>query len=409
MAKLNIAHLHAVDQAGGGAKIVRNLHTELRNSTGFGSRLFVGEKNTELDGVIELPSIPGEKQMNGFIERYLSLDGLAAPSSFLYPKIIQDYGPDILHIHNIHGRYFNILNMKRLSGNIPLVWTFHDMWPLTGRCVHSYDCEKYTDTCHECPYLYTERPVSFDTTKVLHILKKKMFEKGIDNIIVPSKWMGRMVHGSFFDGTRWDHIPHGINSNIFFPHPADKARDELNLAHDSTIILFISNGLSNPIKGMKSLLTALNNIPSEENVSLLAVGSQELDADYIPDHLNLNTPGYIDNSDLPVAYSAADITVVPSLYESFGLVATESMACGTPVVAYETSGLQEQVTSSTGWLAKFRNIDSLSEKINEAIINKKQRQTKGENARKRVIEKYNQKRFINDHKKLYARVDANKN
>jgi glycosyltransferase involved in cell wall biosynthesis len=80
------------------------------------------------------------------------------------------------------------------------------------------------------------------------------------------------------------------------------------------------------------------------------------------------------------------------------------MSCGTPVVSYKTSGLQEQITDSTGWLAEFMNIGSLTENIRKAVTDEEQRQRKGKNARKRVVQNYNQQRFIDDHKRLYSRI-----
>lgn len=404
MSKTKIAHLHTIDQAGGGAKIVRELHTELNTDEKFSSRLFVGEKKTNIDSVTELPSIPFEKEFNRFVEQILSFEGLAAPSSFRYPKIINNYDPDIIHLHNIHGNYFNIINIMRLLEDVPAIWTFHDMWPLTGRCVYSYDCEKYTDVCHNCPYLDISKQISFDSTKQLHKLKKKIFDFCNPYIISPSKWMTENIRKSFFETSTVEHIPHGINTDFFMPKPTIESRKEFDIPQNSTVVLFISNGLSTPRKGMNHLLSALHKIKIED-ITLFAVGGEEMSEDKIPNNFQLFTPGYIDNDKLPFAYSAADLTVVPSLYESFGLVATESMSCGTPVVAYDTSGLGEQITDTTGWLAEFKNPDSLASVIEEAIKNKERRQTKAQKARQRVKKKYDQQRFFTDHKAIYEQVN----
>jgi glycosyltransferase involved in cell wall biosynthesis len=404
MSELDIAHLHTIDQAGGGAKIVRKLHTELTNSSKFDSRLFVGNKQTNREDIIEIGSSDIETRVTNFLERILSLDGLGSPSSFLHRKKIKNYSPDIIHLHNLHGQYFNFLNIGYLSDICPVVWTFHDMWPMTGRCAYSYDCDKYTDTCHDCPYLDTAKSVEFDSTMLLHKLKKNIFKRADANIIAPSQWMEENVRESFFNTDNLYRIPYGIDTDFFSPIHDQKRRRLSDIRNDSIVILFIANGLSNPRKGMKHLLTALSNIPEKDDISLLVVGGEDLPESRIPEQLDLHVPGYIENNELPVAYSTADVTVVPSLYESFGLVATESMSCGTPVVSYKTSGLQEQITDSTGWLAEFMNIRSLTENIREAVTDEEQRQRKGKNARKRVVQNYNQQRFIDDHKRLYSRI-----
>lgn len=404
MSELDIAHLHTIDQAGGGAKIVRKLHTELTNSSKFDSRLFVGNKQTNREDIIEIGSSDIETRVTNFLERILSLDGLGSPSSFVHAKTVKSYAPDIVHLHNIHGGYFNFLNVERLSNICPIVWTFHDMWPITGRCTYSYDCNKYSGTCHDCPYLDINKSVEFDSTTLLHKLKKTVFNRANANIIVPSRWMEEKANKSFFHTENLYRIPHGIDTDFFSPVQDKRRKESYNIRDDSTVVFFIANGLSNPRKGMKHLLTALSNIPEKDDISLLVVGGEDLPESRIPEQLDLHVPGYIENNELPVAYSTADVTVVPSLYESFGLVATESMSCGTPVVSYKTSGLQEQITDSTGWLAEFMNIGSLTENIRKAVTDEEQRQRKGKNARKRVVQNYNQQRFIDDHKRLYSRI-----
>jgi glycosyltransferase involved in cell wall biosynthesis len=276
------------------------------------------------------------------------------------------------------------------------------MWPLTGRCVYSYDCDKYAKTCQDCPYLETSKKIMFDSTKQLHKLKKRIFDDCNPHIVVPSKWMLDKVNQSYFDNSRINYIPHGIDENFFSPQMKN-SRKILGLPDDKIIILFISNGFSTPRKGMRYLASSLEKIP-DDNVTLFAVGGSDLPNHKIFDKFDTHTPGYIKNSKLPAAYSAADVTVVPSLYESFGLVATESMSCRTPVIAFNTSGLQEQITDSTGWLAEFKSSKSLTEKIREAIQDRQQRKMKGKKARKRVLDKYTQSRFVNEHKNLYKRI-----
>lgn len=402
MSEIKVAHLHTVDQAGGGAKIVRNLHERINKDVDFSSFLFVGEKKTDINKVIELPSLPLEKKFNKFFEHVLSLEGLASPSSLRSYKNIFDFDPDIIHLHNIHGNYFNFLNLNRLPDEMPVVWTFHDMWPLTGRCVYSYDCDKYTKTCQNCPYLDTSKKIMFDTTKQLHKLKKRIFDSFNPHIVVPSSWMMDKASQSYFNNSRINQIPHGIDENFFSPKMKNP-RKIFGLPDDKFIILFISNGFSTPRKGMRYLINSLENIP-DDNVTLFAVGGNDLPKHEVLDRFDTHTPGYIKNDKLPVAYSAADITVVPSLYESFGLVATESMSCGTPVIAFNTSGLQEQITDSTGWLAEFKSSKSLTEKIREAIQNRQHREMKGKKARERVLDKFTQSRFVNDHKNLYKKI-----
>jgi glycosyltransferase involved in cell wall biosynthesis len=400
---MRVAHLHSTDKSGGGAKIVRELHTRLNDYKNVESCLFVGEKNTSDQHTKQIPSLPLEKRFTVFVEQVLSLDGLGAPSSFNFPRIINRYNPDILHLHNLHGGFFNIGAIPKLRTDIPVIWTLHDMWPLTGRCTYSFDCAKFHHHCSNCPYLDTPRRIRFDSTKHLHRLKKSLFSDREYTFIAPSSWMRDQFMDSFLNKNDIKIIPHGIDINFFSPQPVTCSRRKFGISKESTVLLFIANGFDKQVKGMTDLYCAINQIP-RDNVTILAIGDTTLPAEFLPDGLDIITPGYIDGDLLPAAYSAADLTIVPSLYESFGLVATESMACGTPAVAYATSGLKEQITESTGWLATPGDPGSLAAEITDAIENPQQLQQSGEKARRRVKRHYSQRRFVREYLQTYEQM-----
>jgi glycosyltransferase involved in cell wall biosynthesis len=171
-------------------------------------------------------------------------------------------------------------------------------------------------------------------------------------------------------------------------------------------LLTLANGFDNPIKGLAHLVKAFEYVPKrcQDNISLAILGDSDIRKEIFPAWLDVHVVGRLANVGMPQAYSVADVTVVPSLYESFGLVATESMACGTPVVAYRTSGLAEQVTDKTGRLAEPFEPASLGEAMLSAIQNKEDRKRKGRHAKQRAHSKYDISRFLDGHRELYSTI-----
>lgn len=400
---MNVLHVHTTDQGGGGAKLVSTLNRELGERDGVESTLVVGEKESDDDSVRQLDLLPLEATFNLGLERVLSLHGLGSPSTLRFPRLLDRYDVDLVHLHNLHGRYFNAYNVRRIPAEIPVVWTIHDMWPLTGHCSVSFDCDRFEQGCGSCPYPDTYPPIEIDTTALMHRVKRRMFDRDDLTLVTPSEWMLERVRRSHLRSRESVHVPHGIDTETYTPSPDGDERETFDLPAEATVVLFLANGFSQRVKGGEQLLQALNSLSRAEDVTLLAIGGTDFRETELADSYDLRLPGYVaDEGTLRDAYNAADVAVVPSLYESFGLVATESMACGTPVVAFETSGLAEQITDECGWLCEPFDPSALAEGIDAALADESTRRAKGRAARRRVESEYGLDRFVDDYLDVYA-------
>jgi len=402
---MNVLHIHTRDQGGGGAKMVSNINERLNREFKVDSKLLVGYKLTESDSVWEFDQTLPERAFNRLFENVMSFNGLGSFRSFWTQKIIRDNDIDVIHLHNLHGRYFNFLNIELIPETTNVVWTFHDIWPMTGGCTYSYDCTKFEATCGSCPELENYPSMKIDTTPILHKLKTNIFNKINITGIAPSRWMVKNIEKSRLSVNDVRHVPNGIDTGMFYPRDRRRSRNNWDIDKDRTIVLFAANNIYNPQKGMRFLISALKDLSyNETELGLLVIGGDAPILNELPPEYEYTSPGYIPEEMLPLAYSAADLSVVPSKMESFGLVATESMACGTPVVAFNVGGLGEQITSDTGWLVSPYDTDQLASTIESVLSDEELLKEKGQNARERVINKYDIQQCVDEYRSIYDDV-----
>ena len=193
-----------------------------------------------------------------------------------------------------------------------------------------------------------------------------------DRIVAVSEHeRGNMIDFYEAPGDRIQVIPCGVDMDVFKPMPRDEARRELGLG-DENVLLYV--GRVQPLKGPELLLESVARLDLNEGLKVLIVGGDVTGDEEVTkvrrlaeelgiDHL-VSFEGTVPHRRLVHYYNAADLCVVPSFYESFGLVAAEAMACGTPVVATAVGGLPETVKDGlNGSLVRDRNPEVLAEKI----------------------------------------------
>jgi glycosyltransferase involved in cell wall biosynthesis len=293
--------------------------------------------------------------------------------------------PDIIHLHWIPQGFVSINSLQNIA--CPIVWTLHDSWPFTGGCHLPYDCERYKDSCGSCPALgsTSEQDISRWVFK-----RKKQAWKSLDiTLVSPSFWLARCAQeSSLFGGRRIEVIPNGLDLSTFQVMDKQSARSFFSLSGKTKVILFCAvNGLQDHNKGFHFLRSALADLAKSghgANLELAIAGS--IIQDDLPD-LGVKTTqfGYIrDDYILNRLYSAADVVIIPSYQEAFGQTATESMACGTPVIAFAATGLLDIVDHQVnGYLARPFDTLDLAEGIHW-VLELADYSTLSKNARKKV-------------------------
>lgn len=277
-------------------------------------------------------------------------------------KWVKDYDPDIVHLHNIHGYYLNselLFNYLKES-NKPVIWTLHDCWSFTGHCAY-FDyigCEKWKTGCHNCQ-LKKEYPGSLflDNSKHNYIKKKEIFSN-LKNmtIVTPSCWLAGLVKQSFLANYNIQVIRNGINTDVFKPSVSN-IRSKLGIG-DRIMILGVA-AIWNQRKGLSSFIELRSLLP-KERYAIVVVGLTSKQVDSLPAGI-VGIEETENISELVELYSAADVFVNPTLEDNYPTTNLEAIACGTPVVTYNTGGSPESA-SKYGFVVE-KDVNQLAEAI----------------------------------------------
>jgi putative colanic acid biosynthesis glycosyltransferase len=271
--------------------------------------------------------------------------------------------PDIIHLHNIHGYYLNYKLLFEFikKNNIPVVWTLHDCWSFTGHCAH-FDfvgCEKWKKTCYKCPQK-KEYPKSFffDSSHSNFETKKTVFSD-VENLtfITPSEWLANQVKASFLKNYPIQVINNGIDLHIYKPTISDFRSQ--NRITNSFVILGVAF-MWGKRKGLDFFYELSKKLESDEIIVLVGLTKKQISS-LPPKIIGLERTNDIQS--LVKIYSAADVFVNPTLEEVFGMTNIEAIACGTPVITFNSGGSPECLDRSTGVVVEKGNLLELRNAI----------------------------------------------
>ena len=275
--------------------------------------------------------------------------------------------PDIVHIHNIHGHdcHFEILFKYFRENNIKVFYTFHDCWAFTGYCPHfaMVKCNKWLDSCHSC-ILRKRYSWFFDRSDSNFIRKRKALE-GLDlTIITPSEWLGSLVKKSFLKKYPVKVINNGIDLNVFKPTES-QFRSKYGL-ENKKIVLGVSC-VWDERKGFDVFIELAKSLPSD--YAIVLVGTNSDNDKQLPDNV-ISIHHTQNQEELAMIYTAADVFVNPTREENYPTVNMESLACGSPVITFETGGSPEMLDESCGSVVAYDDIQSLKNEITRVCSEK---------------------------------------
>jgi len=312
---------------------------------------------------------------------------------------------DIINLHWVAGTLDYVTAPKALNGK-RVLWTLHDMNSFTGGCHYSGDCKKYELSCSACPQLG-----SIDNTDLAYqIWNHKLYAyQNIDlTIITPSRWLGSCAYKSkLFSGFPIHVIPNGLPVKIFKPYPKSEIRSELNIPQNAKVILFGAESIDNKRKGFKLLLDSINNLsPVADSPYILLTFGHFSNNKKISCKYPIYNLGHIGSElQLALAYSAADVFVIPSIEDNLPNTVIEAMACGIPVVGFKIGGVSEIVEHKrTGFLVDPKDINGLKKGIEWIFIASETNEFMLNVCRKKAISKFSIESQAQAYYKLYQDI-----
>lgn len=336
--------------------------------------------------------------IHGLLTRFFDRHGFGSKCDTLkLIKQIKEINPDIIHLHVIHGYYINIkiLFDYLAVANIPIVWTFHDCWAFTGHCTN-LGCNRWVNGCYSCPQK-KEYPSSFwlDNSKNNYRIKRTKFNSvRFTTIVTVSKWTYNQVKESFLKEHVLKTIYNGVDLDLFSPKTNCKeVRNKLGIIANFMIVGVSSGWGSRRFEDFIKLSKLIDN-----DIIIVLVGISEKQRKCLP----LNIIGIArteDASQLAEIYSAADFFLNLTYEDNFPTTNIESLACGTPILTYNTGGSIEAVSSPTGFIVEQGDILGVMDAIRNVKANGKSSYTKA--CRERAEKLYNQADRYNEYINLY--------
>lgn len=323
-------------------------------------------------------------------------------ATYKFIKEIEIINPDIIHIHNVHGYYVNIEILfeyiKQTKKKV--VWTLHDCWTFTGHCSH-FDyigCSKWKTECYSCP-----QKGAYPTSKILDNSKNNYYKKkkaftGVENltIVTPSSWLANLVQESFLKDYSIRTINNGINLDIFKSIDSN-FRNQYGI-ENKFMILGVSS-VWGKSKGFEYFIELSTQLQDDEVIVLVGVLEEQIKI--LPKNI-IGITRTNDIQELVGIYSTADVFVNPTLEDTFPTVNLESLACGTPVITFNTGGSVECIDDRCGIIVEKENFDELLNAIEKVKANEKNAYT--EECMSKARKLYNKNDRFNDYICLYKDI-----
>jgi glycosyltransferase involved in cell wall biosynthesis len=448
-----ILQVNLQSDRGGDGRIVSALHDRYR-SLGFPASLLVGRGRVTAESEDLLPN---DGYRSGWARAWLTLAERYRPQDMQTSKVakllswiaelnrrrrihegFEDFEfpatlpvisgmirerPTILHLHNLHGGYFDLRALPALSHLTPVVLTLHDQWTFTGHCGYSFECERWRLGCGHCPDLTIYPGIPKDRTAENFILKREIFSRTRLYLTTPSRWLMNMAEQSLLAPAVEEArvIPNGVDTSLFHPGDKTKERSRLDLPRDSMIFLFAGSVARSDHQTDRRLLgSAIDYLRVKGPVdrTMVFLGSAQNSNERVDGVRIIHRTYEREISRVAGYYRASDIYLHLARADNYPTAVLESLACGLPVLATDVGGIPEQVKSlwasrnasrsperdANGILVDADDIMSLGKALELLMLQKHLRGRLGDNGAKAAASEFSIIRQVERNLEWYAEI-----
>ena len=359
---MKVVQINVTANSGSTGRIAESIGAAAQNA-GFESWIAYGRHaNKSSSHLIRIGS-KFDYWEHGIESRLFDNHGLAsrtATASFL--KTLDGIKPDLIHLHNIHGYFFNYRMFFQYvqEKNIPLVWTLHDCWAFTGHCAHfSYEkCNRWKSGCFDCPKKKTYPACYFlDRSKNNYKQKKSCFNSTREMVIVSvSQWLDDLVSDSFLKAQKHMVIRNGVDTDAFSPcSNMEQIKRKHQIRADETMVLGVTSVWSKK-KGLYDFIELSKQVSPKVKIVLLGLTQKQIRI--LPQTI-IGIERTESVQQLAEYYSAADLFLNMTYEDNYPTTNLESISCGTPCLTYCTGGSPESITPETGFVVPQGDLKSV--------------------------------------------------
>ena len=399
----------------GGAAVAANRLMKALINHGVKAKMLVRDKESDSLTVVGLPKSPmlhwhflWERLVifvrSRFSRKHLFEIDLANTGSDItgLPEFRE---ADVIHLHWINQGMLSLGGIQKiLRSGKPVVWTMHDIWPATAICHLTLGCRSFMSACKSCRLL----PGGSTLAQGVWRKKQRLYEDENIYFVACSHWLEAEAKSSaLLRGHKITSIPNPIDTHIY-NNRCDKqeVRQQLGLPADKKLILFVSQRVTNPNKGMDFLIEACRQLKDLPQLGVVILGGH---AEDVADQLPFETYplGYVNDEHRIVdIYNAVDVFVLPSLSENLPNTIMEAMACGVPCVGFRVGGIPEEIDhKQNGYVADYRHAEDLARGI-RWILTEADYESLCQHAVQKVAQNYSQQSVALKYLDVYQQAMA---
>ena len=364
-------------------------------------------QTSEISESVNLFPGPGRRAIAELVRGYEVVTGRQSTYQFWSRKIFElpeFKEADLIHLQVVNDHLLTVESIVEISKSKPTVWTWHDLWPLTGHCIFPGTCQRWAKGCGDCPSLDSPLEVLWDRTKLERQRKRDAFSSTQLNVHVTTDWMRKKV-GDKISGwnTKMFQFPFGIDTKKF--HPGDKTIARNFFGIDPQAFVVAARATDDGRKGFIELVKGLEKVvDSGRAVLLLTLQQQGLVSKISERVRSIELPWTNDRSNLAMFYRAADVFAMPSSSETFGMMTLEAMACGVPVITVEGTASSE-VASCVDLEVQTENlVENLANKISFCFDNPESIVRSAKEARARAESVFSLEAYLSNLTGMYEEV-----
>lgn len=405
MYNMNILQINNTDLAGArfnGYNIMTRCHDE-----NFHMKQLVLDKYSTEPNVISFADSICTSSIYINFERKHSIHSVIIPYGRKIMGMSEFQEADVVHYHLIHNGVLSLLDMPMMFDAKKSVWSIHDPWIFTGHCIHPIECRKFLNGCIGCEHLERYFPMQEDRAHEMWCLKQKVFKCLDVDIVVASKWMEKLVRESPLT-SHWQkihRIPFGVDLCLYGEagKKRQQLRRKLQIPDDAVVLFFRAD--KSEYKGLSYIEAMLEKLHVSNKVVLLTVGEKGLLKRLSSCYKVIDNGWLNDEAKMVELYGMADIFLMPSVAEAFGVMAVEAMAAGLPVVVMEGTALPSVVNAPrAGCVFGRGNIEEFTAIVESLIVYAEKRHAMGKKCRRLAEAEYDEKLYFTRMLNLYRMI-----